>query len=552
MPTSLFLSDVAASFGARPLFAHLDLTVAPGDVVALVGPNGSGKSTLLRMIAGEHPTEAGDIRTAPAFATIGYLPQSVPDGEETIADYVRRRTGVAAATVRYEAATAALAAGEPGADDEFADALERWLALGGADLDARLGEVLARVGLAADPEQRLGQLSGGQAARASLVSVLLSSFDVLLLDEPTNNLDADGIAMLTNFVRGCQVPVLIASHDRAFMDAVVTRVCELDLAQQKINHYTGTWSQYREAKVVARRQQIEAHDEFQAQQAALEQFARRQEGYAGKARAAAHKEAHDPHHHGKIDWTIVEAGAKKQEQRAARARRAAKRLDEPDDLRKEWQLRYSIAQAPAPADVVLTLDDVVAAAGEFAVGPVSTHVTVGQRVALLGANGSGKTTLLRAVLAETAEQGRISWGARTSLGLLDQDRSVISGSGQLLDVVMAAIGTDDAVETRTLLAKFGVGAEHVLRPCDTLSLGERTRTAMAVLQAHAVNVLILDEPTNHADLEAIEQLQLALEEFGGAIIVVTHDHALLDALAVDVMWRFTRSGERSQVVVERR
>ncbi|MDO5094893.1 MAG: ABC-F family ATP-binding cassette domain-containing protein [Propionibacteriaceae bacterium] len=548
---SLHLSGVSGSFGAHSLFHDLDLTVAPGDVVALVGPNGAGKSTLLRMIANQLPVEAGDIRTVPRDATIGYLPQSVPDVSETIAGYAGRRTGVTQALARYEAAAAALADGAPGSDDEYSAALDRWLALGGADLDVRLAETLTRIGLPIELDRPLGALSGGQAARAAMASVVVSRFDVLLLDEPTNNLDERGLAEMAAFVQGVDAPVLIASHDRHFLDEVATSVLELDIRQQRVNAFAGGWTDYREAKQLQVRQRREQYQRFTNERDALQGFAQRQEQWAGKARAAAHQHAHDPNHIGKIDWTVVNAGIKKQEMRARRARDAIKRLDEPEQLRKEWVLRYHIEEAPAPADVVLTLDEVVAATGSFSVGPVSTHVPAGSRVALVGGNGSGKSTLLRVLLGAAPAGGRISWGARTSIGALDQERSVVSGDRPLLDVVMAAIGTDDYAETRTLLAKFQLGAEHVMRPCSTLSLGERTRAALAVLQIRAANVLVLDEPTNHADVETIEQLQAALEGFGGTILIVTHDRSLVDALHVDTTWTFVRNGTRAQIDINR-
>lgn len=548
MSASLHLSGVSASFGARPLFSGLDLLVAEGDVVALIGVNGSGKSTLLRTIAGELPVEAGRIWLTPPDATVGHLPQSPPRPEESIVEYAARRTGVADALHAYEAASDALAAGAPGADERFSRALDRWLGLGGADLDVRLAATLSGMGLDADLDRPLGSLSGGQAARASLASVLVSQYDVLLLDEPTNNLDADGLAILTDFLHGVSSPVLIASHDRALLDAVATSVCELDLAQQRVRTSTGTWSDHQAAKALERQHLVEAQDAFENQRDRLVAQARRQDEWASAGRVKLGREARDSRTP-RVDRTWSEDKARKQEQKAARARAAIDRLEQPEALRKEWSLQYSIAEAPPAADVVLTLDDVVAEAGEFRVGPVSTHVERGARVALSGANGSGKTTLLKAILAGDPASGRVSWGARTHVGVLDQERSIISGPRPVLDVVMAALGTPDAAETRTLLAKFGLGAEQVLRPCDTLSLGERTRAALAVLQGREVNVLVLDEPTNHADVEAIEQLEDALTRFGGTLLLVTHDRALLDALGVGVRWEFVRSGERATVTV---
>ena len=546
MSTTLFLSGVAASFGAHPLFAGLDATVAPGDVTALVGPNGSGKTTLLRIIAGEHPADAGTVRLAPPDAAIGYLPQSPPAPEESILGYVRRRTGVGPAQAVFEAAAAELASGAPGTEERYARALDHWLALGGADLDVRLAEVLARLDLRVDPDRPLGTLSGGQAARAALASILASRYDVLLLDEPTNNLDGDGLDALTSFVGSLSSPVLVASHDRAFLDAVATSVLELDEHQQSVNTYAGGWTDYRAAKALARRQAEEAYQAYAERQADLVARARRQNEWARQGRTKAGRLG--PHQQLAKKW--AEDKARKLDQRAARVRDAVDRLPRVEQPRKEWELHYTITAAPEPAEVVLTLDEVVAGAGDFRVGPFSAQVARGDRIALAGPNGAGKSTLLSAVLgSRSALSGRVSWGSRVAIGSLDQGREQVSGPDALIDVVARALGATEPASVRTLLAKFGLGAEHVERPCEQLSLGERTRAALAVLQGRAVNVVVLDEPTNHLDVAAIEQLEAALVAFSGTLLIVTHDRSLRDALAPSATWEFRRRGDHADVRV---
>ncbi|WP_084635173.1 ABC-F family ATP-binding cassette domain-containing protein [Propionicicella superfundia] len=546
MSTTLFLSGIAASVGPRPLFSDLDLTLAPGDVVGLVGPNGAGKTTLLRIIAGEHPADAGSIRLAPPEATIGYLRQSPPAPAESIAAYAARRTGVGPAYAAFQDATIAMPDGRPGADDVYAAALERWLALGGADLDVRLAEVIAHLGLDADLDRPLGHLSGGQAARAALATILVTRTDVTLLDEPTNNLDGPGVDALTAYVRSRTSPVLIASHDRAFLDDVATGILELDPVQQTVARYAGGWSAYREAKAIDRGHAAEAHEAYLAQRDALVARARRQSDWAATGRAKAARLG--PHQ--QLAKKFKGDKARRMDQRAARARAAAERIEEVPALRSEWELRYTIASAPPSAEVVLTLDGIVAGAGEFTVGPVSAQVARGDRIALAGPNGTGKTTLLDVLLGRRPPvAGRVSWGTRVSIGVVDQARTVVAGPAALSDTVMALLGTTDPAQTRTLLAKFGLGAEHVARPCDTLSEGERTRAALAVLQGRAVNVLLLDEPTNHLDAPAIGQLEAALGAFPGTVLLVTHDRALADALSPTATWVFTRAGTTAQVSV---
>lgn len=230
MSATLVAKDLAAGHGDRILFSGLDLVVAPGDVVGLVGVNGAGKSTLLRTLAGLAKPDDGEIRLNPPTATVGHLPQEPErrDGESVRA-FLARRTGVSAAQADLDAATSALTEGSDGADDLYAVALDRWLDLGGADLDERSAEVAADLGLAVDLDQPMTSLSGGQAARAGLASLLLSRYDVFLLDEPTNDLDLDGLARLERFVSGLRAATVLVSHDREFLARTVDRVVELDV-----------------------------------------------------------------------------------------------------------------------------------------------------------------------------------------------------------------------------------------------------------------------------------------------------------------------------------
>ena len=328
MSTTLTLSGVELVVGPRVLVRGLDLTLADGDVTALVGPNGSGKSTLMRTVVGDLPLEAGSIRLAPPEATVAWLPQEVPDRDESLLRYARRRTGVAAADAALERGTAGLAEGLPGADDAYAAALERWLALGAADLDDRLPEVAAKVGLDVDPRRPLGSLSGGQVARAALVAVLLSRHDVLLLDEPTNDLDAHGLELVTDFVTSHAGPVLIASHDRDFLDTVATSVVELDVRQERVGHYTGGWSDYVAARELERGRAWEAYAAYAGRRDALLDQSRQRAEWARRGRrAVARLDEQDKHLRERDRARADRQGAKGarggSRRRPARGRRAA-------------------------------------------------------------------------------------------------------------------------------------------------------------------------------------------------------------------------------------
>jgi ATPase subunit of ABC transporter with duplicated ATPase domains len=558
---TLVTRDLAAGYGARPLFSGLDLVVAPGDVVGLVGPNGAGKSTLLRMLAGLTRPEHGSLSLSPPHAAVGYLPQE-PErlpGED-LATFLARRTGVLAAGRRLEAATEALAAaalGDPAsqgpakegpasggpassrpatdaeAEEEYAAALESWLALGGADLEERAAEVVADLGLGSGPDgvrldSAMTSLSGGQAARASLASLLLSRYDVFLLDEPTNDLDLAGLARLEEFVSGLRAGVVVVSHDREFLARTVTTVVELDLAQQQVGVYGGGYEDYLRERALARQHARERYEEYDATRSELQARARMQRGWSDKGTRQALRKATDNDKH------IVHKARQSSQKQAAKARqtdRLLERLDVVNEPRKEWQLQLEIAAAPRSGAVVATLRGAVVRRGDFVLGPVDLQLDWGDRVVVTGANGSGKTTLLQLLLGRlTPDEGEARLGRSVLVGEIDQARGHFSGPTTLVQRFGELVPDWPTAEVRTLLAKFGLGAEHVARPTSSLSPGERTRAALALLQAEGVNLLVLDEPTNHLDLPAIEQLEQALDTFPGTLLLVTHDRRMLQSV----------------------
>jgi ATPase subunit of ABC transporter with duplicated ATPase domains len=544
MTTTLVARGVAGGYGHRTLFDALDLTVAPGDVVGVVGANGAGKSTLLRLLAGIREPQAGSITLSPADAFVGWLPQEHErvDGE-TVADYIARRTGCAQATRDMDAAAAAL--GDPSSSengdpaDVYSAALDRWLASGAADLDERLPAVLAELGLdlGGTPAEQatMTSLSGGQAARVGLAALLLSRFDIVLLDEPTNDLDLDGLERLEGFVRGLRGGVVLVSHDREFLARCVTRVLELDLAQHSNRVFGGGYDAYLEERATLRRHAREKYDEFAEKKADLVARARTQREWSSQGVRNAMKKSPD---NDKIRRKASMESSEKQAQKVRQMESRIARLDEVEEPRKEWQLEFTIGAAPRSSTVVSTLSSAVFEQGSFTLGPVSLQVNAGERIGITGPNGAGKSTLLRALLGKQAPStGTASVGANVEIGEIDQARSLLVGSQPLATAFEGLVPTMSSADVRTLLAKFALKADHVGRPVDELSPGERTRAALALLQARGVNVLVLDEPTNHLDLAAIEQLEQALDAYRGTLLLVTHDRRMLDTVQLDRHWR---------------
>ncbi len=563
--TTLIARDLAVAAGPRLLLADVDLVVAPGDRLGLAGPNGSGKSTLLQVLAGLRPPDGGQVCLAPPSASVGYLPQETePRPGETVHDLLERRTGVADASAALDTAAAALAAGEDDADIAYAAALDRWLGLGGADLYARAGAVADDLGLPADLLGRpTASLSGGQAARAQLAALLLARFDVFLLDEPTNDLDLDGLDRLERFATGLDAPLVVVSHDRAFLERTVTAVGEIDDHARSLTRYDGGWVSYLDERARVRRHAEEDYRTYVDRRETLSDRARTQRQWAAQGARTARKS-------GETDKFIRHRNVQSSESMAAHARRterALARIDRVDKPWEGWDLRLTIADAGRSGDVVARLDGAVVELADhadndhdglpFRLGPVSLEVGWGDRLAIVGANGSGKTTLLRALLGRLPLAEGTRWlGPGVVVGEITQGRDVpeaeptgeagaraarseaaragnMSGQATLLDGFMAHAGIAAAGDARSVLAKFGLSADHVLRPPESLSPGERTRATLAALQARGVNLLVLDEPTNHLDLPAIEQLEQALQTFGGTLVLVTHDRRLLETVGID-------------------
>jgi ATPase subunit of ABC transporter with duplicated ATPase domains len=526
MSATLQASGLAAGHGARVLFSGLDLVLAPGDVVGLVGANGAGKSTLLRLLAGESTPEEGAVAVSPPAATVGHLPQE-PERRpgETIAAFVARRTGVTQAQEAMDEAAEALGSGAPGADDAYSAALERWLALGGADLEERAGAVAHDVGLAVPLDTPMTALSGGQAARAGLAALLLSRYDVLLLDEPTNDLDLDGLERLERFVAGLRSPAVIVSHDREFLARTVTRVVELDLAQQQVGVYDGGYDSYLAEREVARRHAREAYEEYDDRVDSLKDRAQMQRNWMAQGVRNARRKSPD---NDKIGRNKRAETSEKQAAKARQTQRMIERLDVVEEPRKEWELRMTIAAAPRSGTVAASLSHAVVRRGGFTLGPVDARVEWADRVVITGANGAGKSTLLGALLGRIPlDEGSGGLGPSVRVGEIDQARGLFLGSQPLVRAFGEAVPDWAESDVRTLLAKFGLTREHVPRPAASLSPGERTRAALALLQAREVNLLVLDEPTNHLDLPAIEQLEQALDTFPGTVLLVTHDRRML-------------------------
>ena len=528
IPATLVAQHLSLARGDRLVLDEVSLTVAPGMCVGVVGANGVGKSTLLSLLAGALEPDAGSVRRDPPQATVGLLDQeqrAVPG--ETVREALARRTGVAAAEAELTAASSALERRLAGAEERYSVALERFVALSGGDLDGRIDAALADLGVPGVAERVVATLSGGQAAKVALAAIELSRFDVTLLDEPTNDLDFDGLDRLDRFVASRTGGVVVVSHDRAFLEATVHSVLEIDERDHRARLFGGGWAAYLDQRETDRRHAEEAYRDYVAQRTQLKERARKEREWATQG---VRREKRRPRDNDKAQRDFRLNRTEQQASRARRTERALASLERVEKPWEGWRLDFRIEQAPRSGAVVARLDDAVVVRGSFRLGPVDLEIGWAERVALVGPNGSGKSTLVEALLGRLPLlQGSQHVGPSVVVGELGQDRSAVSSEASIVDRVIERCGMP-RTEARSLLAKFGLGADQVARPARSLSPGERTRAELATFQGLGVNFLVLDEPTNHLDLPAIEQLETALAGFDGTLLLVSHDRALLDAV----------------------
>jgi ATPase subunit of ABC transporter with duplicated ATPase domains len=481
---TLAANDVSVHRGADAILERVSLAVTPGSRIGVVGPNGRGKTTLLRALAGLEEVDRGSVRRNPPSLRVGYLPQErdlVPG--EDLTGFLARRVA--------EAVT--------------------------PELEARVGATLRRVGLDVPPSREVAGLSGGERSRAALASILLARFDVYLLDEPTNDLDFAGLELLERFLLRLDSGFVVVSHDRAFLDRTVNEIVELESGTDRVHRYMGGWSEYEAARERTRAEHERRFKEWSSERARFGELHRERREQA----RAAGKQANRRGTHALMSKT----------------RAAAKRVErlERDRVEKPWQpweLKLDLAPAGRSGDVVVALEGAVLERGAFRLGPVDLDVRWGERLSIAGPNGSGKSTVIEALLGRLPLiVGERRVGPSVVFGEIGQARALFAEGEPLIKTFCAESALREG-DARTLLAKFDLYAEHVVRPGASLSPGERTRAELALQAARGAGCLVLDEPTNHLDLPAVEELERALSVYDGTLILVTHDRRFLERVGV--------------------
>ncbi|CAN5706454.1 ABC-F family ATP-binding cassette domain-containing protein [soil metagenome] len=525
----LTFSGVSKSFDARPALVDVTLSVAAGSRTAVVGVNGSGKTTLLRLAAGELDPDRGNV-SLPTGATVAYVPQDYGIvAAATVEQYLKLRAGVLGIEHELHALEGAVAAGDEVAAAAYADALDRYAAVGGYEIDGRVQRALAALQLpAATLPRPLGELSGGQQVRVGLAGILASRFDLYLLDEPTNNLDLIALELLTDFVATADATFLLVSHDRAFLDETANSIIEIDEHSHTAEAFGVSFAEYRQTRARLLATQSARYRAY------LDEVARLQGSIRTKRTSAARRTDNRPPRDGdKMQRDFLTERAATGAGKSVRAlERRLQRLEAVAEPRTGWELRLSLVATSRSGDLVVEADNVVKTYGPFRLGPLALAVHWRDRLALLGHNGAGKSVLIGLLTgAVKPDSGTVRRGPGVRVGVLRQGGADLAGRGSGLATFLAAVPTTEA-DARTLLAKFDLGADHVLRGVYSYSPGERCRLGLAILMAKGANWLVLDEPTNHLDLEAQEELEQALTGFDGTLLVVSHDREFLERIGI--------------------
>lgn len=541
----LVVNDVSKAFGDLTVLEQVTFTVNRGDRLGLVGPNGCGKTTLLRIMAGLLPPDRGSVAPVPSSTRVGYLPQALtPPENATVEDVLLSLTDrEPPPEVRLERVAAAMANASGEELDRLMATYDRILAelsaAGGYDRGARLKAVMAEFGLAdVDLATPFEHLSGGQKTRLGLARLIMAGADLLLLDEPTNHLDIDMLQWLESYLVRFDGALVIVSHDRFFLDRVVTGILELDSDTHQVKAYPGTYSDYVEAKAREREKQWEAYRDQQ------ERIARMEADIRTLKQRSTRIENETIHFHYRRIAKEIARTAVVRERRLRRLLDSEERIEKPQ---RHWTMKLDFGDPiPSGQDVLRLEGTDVGFPGRRLISNIDAIVRHGERIALMGPNGTGKTTLLKVIAGELPPlSGQVRLGTRVRIGYYAQEQEGLDPRSNAYETIRSLAPMSET-DVRSFLHYFLFAGDQVFQPIASLSYGERARLALARLVAMGCNLLLLDEPLNHLDVPSRTAFEQALESYEGTVIAVAHDRYFVSRFA-DKVW-LLEGGRLSEVL----
>ncbi|WP_339172378.1 ABC-F family ATP-binding cassette domain-containing protein [Anoxybacillus sp. FSL W8-1294] len=505
----LQVNQLSKSYGAEQVLSDIKLEIQEKDRIALVGRNGAGKSTLLKIIAGQLSYDTGEI-IKPKHVTIGYLDQYT--GLQAHRSIWEEMLDVFAPLQQMEKQLRELEQQMSLHDADYERLLEQYDRLqtefkekGGYQYEADIRSVLHGLRFSQyDYTTKVSTLSGGQRTRLALGKLLLTRPDLLILDEPTNHLDMETLQWLEQYLKNYDGAILIVSHDRYFLDQIVTQVYEL--SRTKIKKYVGNYTSYLQQRAEQFEQQLKLYEKQQEEITKLKDFVQR---------------------------NIARASTTKRAQSRRKQLEKMNIIDKPLGDEKSASFRFEI-ERPSGNDV-LTANNLAIGYDHIIATNLSFRITRGDSIALIGPNGIGKSTLLKTIIKQLhPKQGEIRYGTNVQIGYYDQEQAQLTSNKRVIDELWDEDRLRTEKEIRTILGNFLFSGDDVLKPVQTLSGGEKARLALAKLMMKKANVLVLDEPTNHLDLDSKEVLEQALIEYPGTIIFVSHDRYFINKIATKI------------------
>ncbi|MED1405623.1 ABC-F family ATP-binding cassette domain-containing protein [Bacillus mycoides] len=512
----LQVNGLSKLYGAETILANIKLEVQTKDRIALVGRNGAGKSTLLKIIAGELSHDGGEI-IKPKDVSMGYLAQNT--GLETSLTIWDEMLTVFTHLQQMETKLRRLEQ-EMGKEENFSNAAiyEKLLAdydqlqldykdQGGYQYEADIRSILSGLGFPVETHQtKISTLSGGQKTRLALGKLLLTRPDLLILDEPTNHLDIETLTWLEQYLQGYPGAILIVSHDRYFLDKLVTQVYEI--SNKESRRFVGNYSKYLDAKSALYEQEMKRYEKQQDEISKLEDF---------------------------VQKNIARASTTKRAQSRRKQLDRMEVLTRPLGDSKSASFHFDI-EKQSGNDVLQVKDATIGYYQEPIIEHVNMRLTRGDSVALVGPNGIGKSTLLKSIVNKLQLlHGNVAFGSNVSVGYYDQEQANLTSSKRVLNELWDEYPLQPEKEIRTILGNFLFTGDDVLKPVSSLSGGQKARLALAKLMMQKSNLLILDEPTNHLDLNSKEILENALIDYPGTLLFVSHDRYFINRVTTTVV-----------------
>lgn len=518
---TLSVNSISKMFGGNTIFENLSLEIHEGDRVGLVGRNGSGKTTLFKLLAGEEMPDSGQIHWRKG-TTIGYLEQIPVFKSEITALDVLKTAFVSLIEMETQMKELELQMANPNVSAEslercvekYGQLQDQYTLLGGYEMDANIDRISNGLSIQPLLDQSFQSLSGGEKTKIGLAQLLLKQPDLLLLDEPTNHLDLMSVEWLGQFLKEYKGTVVMVSHDRYFLDDVVTKM--LDLEDGEITSYKGNYSVFVKEKEERLLKEFQAYEEQQKKIKKMKEAIKRLREWANRANPP-------------------NEGLHKRARNMERALERMEKLDRPILNRKKMNLEMEVADRSGKDVVVMKA--VNKSFGEQVLfQDAHLHIQFRERVAMVGENGAGKSTLIKMLLGqEQVDSGELKLGSNVKVGYLSQHIFPDKKDETVIELFREEIKVTEG-EARHILARFLFYGHSVFRKVSQLSGGEKMRLRLAQMMYQDLNFLILDEPTNHLDIESREVLEEALEEFNGTILAVSHDRYFLDKLFDRIYW----------------